>query len=120
MSEWVTTLSPTLKFIVKDCDPTTGEPDTDEGYPDEYVLEDVDIGVCDFVQRTMKANFPAAWDELGETNELADTYELASMRTLDEAIKSIVQFLGMQPCERTDKVPEGKSSHALLLAGKYC
>lgn len=25
----------------------------------------------------------------------------------------------MQPCERTDRVPEGKSSHALLLAGVY-
>ena len=28
----------TLKFIVKDCDPVTGEPDTDQGYDDEYVV----------------------------------------------------------------------------------
>jgi len=28
----------TLKFIVKDCDPATGEPDDDEGYDDEYVV----------------------------------------------------------------------------------
>lgn len=28
----------TLKFIVKDCDPATGEPDDDEGYEDEYVV----------------------------------------------------------------------------------
>ena len=30
----------TLKFNVKDCDPTTGEPDDDEGpgYEDEYVV----------------------------------------------------------------------------------
>ncbi len=27
----------TLKFIVKDCDPNTGEPD-DDGYEDEYVV----------------------------------------------------------------------------------
>ena len=25
----------------------------------------------------------------------------------------------MQPCERSDKVPEGKSSHTLYLAGVY-
>ena len=25
----------------------------------------------------------------------------------------------MQPCERSDKVPEGKSSHTLFLAGVY-
>jgi coatomer protein complex subunit gamma len=27
----------TLKFVVKDCDPNTGEPD-DVGYEDEYVV----------------------------------------------------------------------------------
>jgi len=118
LSEWAGTISATLKFIVKDCDPTTGEPDTDEGYPDEYVLEDLDVTVADFVQRAAKANFAAAWDELGPTNELADTYVLSSMKTLDEAVRNIVKFLGMQPCERSDKVPEGKSSHTLLLAGK--
>lgn len=31
LGEWANTISPTLKFIVKDCDPTTGEPDCDEG-----------------------------------------------------------------------------------------
>ena len=28
----------TLKFVVKDCDPNTGEPDDDAGYEDEYVV----------------------------------------------------------------------------------
>ncbi|XP_059080210.1 coatomer subunit gamma-2-like [Tigriopus californicus] len=119
LSEWIGTVSPTLKFVVKDCDPNTGEPDSDEGYPDEYVLEDLELSVSDYVQRAMKANFPAAWEELGPTNELEDTYVLSSMKTLDEAVKSIIQFLGMQPCERSDKVPEGKSSHTLVLAGVF-
>ena len=87
-------------------------------YPDEYVLEDLDLSVADYVQRAMKANFPAAWEELGATNELEDTYALSSFKTLEEAVKNIVQFLGMQPCERSDKVPEGKSSHTLVMAGK--
>lgn len=34
-------------------------------------------------------------------------------------MKEIVKFLGMAPCERTDKVPDDKSSHQLLLAGVY-
>lgn len=29
----------TLKFIVKDCDPITGIPDSDEGYNDEYMVK---------------------------------------------------------------------------------
>lgn len=28
----------TLKFMVKDCDPTTGLPDSDYGYMDEYMV----------------------------------------------------------------------------------
>lgn len=27
--------------------------------------------------------------------------------------------MGLQPCERSDKVPEGKSSHTLCLAGVF-
>jgi len=32
------TVGATLKFIVKDCDPDTGLPDSDEGYDDDYVV----------------------------------------------------------------------------------
>lgn len=35
-----------------------------------------------------------------------------------EAVGNIVKFLGMQPCERSDKVPENKNSHTLYLAGE--
>jgi len=118
LTELVTSSAATLKFTVKDCDPATGEPDSDEGYDDEYQLEDLDITVADYVQRVMKGNFGSAWEELGEGNELEDTYSLP-FRTLDEAVKNIVMYLGLQPCERSDKVPEGKSSHTLLLSGVF-
>jgi len=118
ISECMTSIPATLKFTVKDCDPVTGEPDSDEGYSDDYQLEDIDLTVSDFVQRVMKGNFGAAWDELGEGNELADTFSLP-MKTLEEAVKNIVVFLGLQACERSDKVPEGKSSHTLLLSGVF-
>ena len=55
----------------------------------------------------------------GAENELEDTFALSSMKTLEEAVKTITQFLGMQPCERSDKVPEGKSSHTLVCAGVF-
>ena len=44
---------------------------------------------------------------MGEKNELEDTYAL-SVDTLNDAVKNIVSFMGMQPCERTDKVGEIK------------
>jgi coatomer protein complex subunit gamma len=57
ISECVATIPATLKFTVKDCDPTTGEPDSEEGYNDDYQLEDIDITVADYVQRVMKVRF---------------------------------------------------------------
>uniref|UniRef100_A0A8D0Q122 Coatomer subunit gamma n=1 Tax=Sus scrofa TaxID=9823 RepID=A0A8D0Q122_PIG len=91
------TFSCMMKFTVKDCDPTTGETD-DEGYEDEYVLEDLEVTIADHIQKVMKLNFEAAWDE---------------------AVGNIVKFLGMHPCERSDKVPDNKNTHTLLLAGVF-
>lgn len=109
----------TLKFIVKDCDPATGEPDDDEGYEDEYVLEDMEMVVADHVQGVVRTNFLASWDEIGEDHEMEDTFVLSSMTSLDEAVTKITQFMGMQPCERSDRVPADKNAHTLLLAGVY-
>lgn len=36
-----------------------------------------------------------------------------------DAVRQISGFMGMQPCERSDKVEEDKRSHTLLLAGVY-
>jgi len=116
----VGTFNATLKFLVKDCDPATGLPDSDEGYDDEYMLEDVEVTLGDQIQKVTKANFGAAWEEAAASHcELEDTYSLSSMATLEEAVKNIVSFLGLQPAERSDRVPEGKSSHTLFLAGVY-
>lgn len=112
------TFSNTLKYLVKDCDPNSGEPDDDEGYEDEYVIEDLDILLSDHIQKILKVNFSAAWEEVTAKNELEDTYAF-NLKTLDDAVKNIVHFLGMQPCERSDKVPENKSSHVLFLSGVY-
>merc|ERR1712025_1319719 len=78
-----------------------------------------EVSMSDFVQRAMKGNFLAAWEEMGEENELEDTYALSSMKSLEEAVKNIIKYLGMQACERSDKVPDGKTSHTLFLAGVY-
>ncbi|MGH0152793.1 UNVERIFIED_CONTAM: hypothetical protein FKN15_023708, partial [Acipenser sinensis] len=109
------TFSCTMKYLVRDCDPNTGEPDED-GYDDEYVLEDLEVTVADHIQRVLKPNFGAAWEEVGDEFEKEETFALASVKTLEEAVGNIISFLGMQPCERSDKVPENKNSHVLFLA----
>ncbi|XP_027764417.1 coatomer subunit gamma-2 [Empidonax traillii] len=111
------TFSCTMKFTVRDCDPSTGVPEED-GYEDEYVLEDLEVTVSDHIQKVLKPNFAAAWEEVGDDFEKEETFALSSIKTLDEAVNNIIKFLGMQPCERSDKVPEKKNSHTLYLAGR--
>lgn len=109
----------TLKFVVKDCDPSTGEPDDDDGYEDEYVLEDMELVVADHVQGVIRTNFLVSWDEIADDCEMQDTFALTSMTSLEEAVEKITQFMGLQPCERSDRVPSDKSAHTLLLTGVY-
>ena len=42
-----------------------------------------------------------------------------SLFSLTDAVNQIISFMGMQPCERSDKVDPDKLSHTLLLAGVY-
>lgn len=65
------TFGATLKFVVKDCDPTTGLPDSDEGYDDEYMLEDFEITVADQIQKTKVNNFAVAWDAADSEGEFS-------------------------------------------------
>lgn len=84
------------------------------------MLEDLEITLGDQIQRVNKANWASAWEEAANSFvEKEDTYSLSSFNTLEEAVKNIIHFLGLQPAERTDKVAEGKSTHTLLLAGMF-
>ena len=113
------TFACTLKFLVKDCDPTTGELESEEGYEDEYVLEDVEVTLADHMQRTIVPNFASAWDEFGEENENQGTYALSQFKKLQEAVDNVVMFFGMQPLDKTEKVPEEKNSHLLVMSGVF-
>ncbi len=46
-------------------------------------LEDLEVTVADHIQKVLKPNFGAAWDEIGDENEKEETFALATVRTLD-------------------------------------
>ncbi|XP_031636649.1 coatomer subunit gamma [Contarinia nasturtii] len=121
VSNSAATFGATLKFIVKDCDPQTGEPDSDDGYDDEYMLEDLEISVADQVQKITKSNFSNAWSS-AETDawvELEDTYELSAVNTLQDAVNSIQKFLGLAADTGSGKVNQGVHTHTLLSSGIF-
>ncbi|KJE93213.1 coatomer subunit gamma-2 [Capsaspora owczarzaki ATCC 30864] len=112
------TFSNTLKFLVKDCDPNTGEPDDEQGYPDEYLVEDVELQVSDQVVPIEFPDFAAAWNALPQDSEVSDTFELASMKSLEEAVSTVIGFLGLFSCGRPQP-NASKSAQALQLSGVF-
>uniref|UniRef100_A0A1B0G192 Coatomer subunit gamma n=1 Tax=Glossina morsitans morsitans TaxID=37546 RepID=A0A1B0G192_GLOMM len=115
------TFGATLRFVVKDCDPSTGIPDSDDGYDDEYMLEDLEITVADQIQQTKKSNFQAVWDaaDTEEWVEAEDTYSLSAVQTLQDAVNTIIKFLGLGPANLSEKVAEGVATHTLLCSGTF-
>lgn len=49
--------------------------------------------------------------------ELEDTYQLSAVQTLQDAVQTIIKFLGLGPANVTEKVAEGTHTHTLLCSG---
>lgn len=45
--------------------------------------------VADYVQRVMKPNFAASWEEVGEENQVEETFALSSMKDIPGRILGI-------------------------------
>jgi coatomer protein complex subunit gamma len=114
------TFSAMLKFHVKDVDPSTGGPEDGPGYPDEYPLEDFEIGTVDFMVRgSPGAAFGPQWESIGEANQLVETFALSQFKTIAAAVATVVEFLGLEPHDGSGQVPDKAKSHTLTLSGSY-
>lgn len=50
--------------------------------------------------------------------EVEDTYQLSAVNTLQDAVQTIIKFLGLGPANASEKVSEGTHTHTLLCSGK--
>ncbi|VVC44848.1 Armadillo-type fold,Coatomer, gamma subunit, appendage, Ig-like subdomain,Clathrin/coatomer adaptor [Cinara cedri] len=108
-----------MKFIVKDCDPITGEVQ-DDGYQEDYRLEDVEMTLKDQMLQVKLGNWDTLWEEAkGVCFEVQETFALPlTDGGLSDTINQIISFLGMAAANNTDNVhPPNKSSHIVNLAG---
>jgi coatomer subunit gamma len=69
-----------LKFVSKEVDPSTGEPEED-GYEDEYQLEDVELGAGDYFVPSY-VTFSSEWDRLRSGATATETFSLSAMESL--------------------------------------
>lgn len=51
--------------------------------------------------------------------ELEDTYELSAVNTLQDAVNTILKFLGLVADTGSGKVDQGVHTHTLLSSGKF-
>lgn len=112
-----TTFPCEMKFNVADCDPDTGEPDG-EGYEDVFPLEAVELGTCEFMAKVPVPNFRAAWESMGESGEVLESYGL-NFKNLPDAANAVFDFLGMAPCDGTGVVKEGTTKHSAYASGVF-
>lgn len=107
-----------LKYTLKEIDPTTGDAEED-GYEDEYELEDIIVASADYVKPKKLTNFRAAWDEMDPDTETVNDYGLGQRSSLEEAIEAVLTTLGMYVCDGTDAVPPNARSHQVALSGMF-
>lgn len=50
--------------------------------PPLFQLENIDVVVADHVQRVMKPNFAASWEEIGDENQVEETFALSTMKDI--------------------------------------
>jgi coatomer protein complex subunit gamma len=109
-----TSLYNNLKFISKEIDPETNE-EQDEGYDDDYNLENLDITAGDYLVPSYVGNFTYQWDEL--SNEVVHTFQLGHETTIEEAAQHVISSLSLMPLESSDVITS-QTSHTLKLYGK--
>lgn len=85
-------------FDAHQVDPSTGEAE-DDGVEDEYQLEDLDVAAADCMLKVGVSNFRNAWENMDPDTERVDEYGLGPRESLAEAVNTVINLLGMQPCE---------------------
>lgn len=104
-----------LKFVSKELDPSTGEPE-EEGYDDEYQLEEVELSAGGDYIIPNYVTFGSEWDRLRSSSVATETFALSSMESLKAACDSIIEVLNMEPLGGTE-TPSSTSIHTLQLSG---
>lgn len=108
----------TLNYIHKEIIDEEGNIDpSDEGWADDYQIEDLVISPGDFITPVYNSNFTAIFDQL--PLEESSIYNLtANSKTLEIAINKLRGNLNMMALDGSDYVSDDSTSHSLKLLGK--
>lgn len=108
----------TLNYIHKEIIDEEGNIDpSDEGWADDYQIEDLVITPGDFIQPIYNSNFASIFEQL--PNEESSMYNLKDFgKTLPAVVEKLTKPLNMMALDGSDYVPDDSASHTLKLLGK--
>ncbi|CCI47577.1 unnamed protein product [Albugo candida] len=106
-----------LKFKVHEVNTASGEAE-DDGFDEEYPLEDMEVAASDFMAKVPVSDFRGAWEQLGDAAEVKGSFGL-KYKTLVEAVAAVIENLGMQPCDNTSIPRPDANAHVILLSGVF-
>lgn len=89
---------------------------TDDGYSDEYQIEDLEVLSGDFVTPLYNANFTTVYEQLSTDQD--STVVTINASSLDEVVTKLKTQLSMMPLDGSDYVPSDAASHVVKLLGK--
>ncbi|EAZ63859.2 coatomer gamma non-clathrin coat protein involved in transport between ER and Golgi [Scheffersomyces stipitis CBS 6054] len=107
----------TINFINREIIDDEGNVDeADEGYTEEFGIEDLEVLPGDFLAPLYNSNFSAAYDQLPHHESSVVT--ISGVNSLENAVSSLRSSLNLLPLDGSDYVPSDTNSHVLKLFGK--
>lgn len=106
----------TVAYTNKDLDDDGNVDPTDDGWSDEYQIDDLELLAGDFIIPLYNSNFTAVFDQL--SNVESGVVNISNVETIENAVNKLRNVLNMLPLDGSDYVPSDSTSHTLKLLGK--
>jgi len=110
-----------LRFNIHDIDQKTNQVNN-EGFPDEFQLDEVQIKIADFIRRQSVPNFSTLWAQTENNDKYFQqiaTFSLSTVSSLKDGVSEMIKVLGMSPCENSQQVVDNATKHVLFLSGQF-
>lgn len=106
----------TVAYTNKDLDDDGNVDPNDDGWSDEYQIDDLELLAGDFIIPLYNSNFTAVFDQL--PNVESGVVNISNVDTIENAVTKLRGVLNMLPLDGSDYVPSDSTSHTLKLLGK--
>ncbi|CAK9438403.1 uncharacterized protein LODBEIA_P26270 [Lodderomyces beijingensis] len=108
----------TVAYTNRDLDEEGQVDPSDDGWSDEYQIDDLELLAGDFINPLYNSNFTAIFDQLPVSQDTTSTGYIANVDTLENAVAKIKTKLNMMALDGSDYVVNDSNSHTLKLLGK--